>query len=344
MKVLFVTNAYPSDSRPWEGTAIRLQAEGLRALGAEVHLLHLRRTIDGRAVYASALPNIRRIFSDGRFDVLHAQFGGLPALLSSCVARNKTVITFHGGDLHGGHAVTAREKFESCANVVASRVAARLAGSCILVSRTLLPHLGFSRGKAEVITTGVDLDFFRPMEQMEARLSLGLDPNSNYILFCDNNGDPVKRPDIAESAVAEVRMEFPRAELLVLRHVPSEKVPIYLNAADLLLVTSDKEGSPNIVKEALACNTPIVSVDAGDVAEMISGVRNCHLVQRDLQAIVLSIKSLLYEPCRTDGRICKRHIIDNEVVCRAILRHYGISLGASHAELNGASRGYVWRY
>ena len=265
MKVLILTNVYPSVERPWEGAPVRLQVEGLRRLGAAVEVLHLERTNEGQKVYLSAYQKIRRAFKAGAFDILHVHFGGIQALLGAMAARRRCVITYHGTDLHGGKAETVREKVSNGIGVWCSKLASRLCGGAVVVSGTLLPYLGGSHCNVTVIPTGVDYQTFFPIGQVQARRSLGLDQDSRWILFCDNNRDPIKRRDLAEQAIEELKRDFPDAELLVLNHVPFDLVPLYLNAAEALLVTSDKEGSPNIVKEAIACNVPIVSVDVGDV-------------------------------------------------------------------------------
>ena len=131
------------------------------------------------------------------------------------------------------------------------------------------------------------------MDRFQARRDLGLDQDSRWILFCDNNRDPIKRLDLAEQAIDELKGDFPDAQLLILNHVPFDLVPLYLNAAEALLVTSDKEGSPNIVKEAIACNLPVVSVDVGDVPEMISGLKHCNIAERDPRQVAAALKHAL---------------------------------------------------
>ncbi len=322
MRVLILTNAYPSVEKPWEGAAVLLQAEGLRRLGAIVEVLHLERTAKGQKVYLSAYRKIRQRFEEGRFDVLHVHFGGIQALLGATVARHRCVITYHGTDLHGGKPRTIEEKVSYAVGVWCSKLASRLGGAAIVVSGTLLPCLGARHCSATVIPTGVDYQRFVPMDRFQARRDLGLDQDSRWILFCDNNRDPIKRLDLAERAIDELKGDFPDAQLLILNHVPFDLVPLYLNAAEALLVTSDKEGSPNIVKEAIACNLPVVSVDVGDVPEMISGLKHCNIAERDPRSLSAALKHALLRSGGENGREIKKVVIDNDRLCRAILDVY----------------------
>ena len=323
MKVLFLTNAYPTPERPWLGTAVRLQEEGLSSLGAEVAILYLKRTEKGKFVYLSALPVIKQKFIKGQFDILHVQFGGVQAFLGALTARDKCVITYHGTDLHGGNPPSLQEKISYMIGIFCSRLAVRMAGASIAVSQNLVENLPRKIARRiEIIPTGVDFRVFRPMDKAYARMRLNLEQDPYLVLFCDNNNDPVKRRDIAEQTVGLLQKQGLNVSLLVMTHIPFEEVPLYLNAADALLVTSEKEGSPNIVKEALACNLPVVSVDVGDVAEMIAGVKSCRIVQRDPETIKDVLAEIILTGVPSDGREKRRNVIDNEKVCNRVMEVY----------------------
>jgi hypothetical protein len=144
--------------------------------------------------------------------------------------------------------------------------------------------------------------------------------NAFHVLFASGNGDPVKRPWLAQKAVAEVSKRGAGTELHSMTHVPPCEVPLWLNASDALLLTSAHEGSPTIVKEALACGVPVVSVRVGDVEERIGCLDGCRLAEPDASA--LAEKLLLVRErknrldargqLRTDlGRKCRRSIEAN---------------------------------
>jgi teichuronic acid biosynthesis glycosyltransferase TuaC len=137
------------------------------------------------------------------------------------------------------------------------------------------------RSKVRVIPNGIDLERFKPFDRVECRKKLGWNLNKFHVLFPANNGDPVKRPHFAQAAIEAANRSGLNAELHQLHGVPHDEVPTWLNASDVVLLTSLHEGSPNIIKEALACDVPIVSVDVGDVRERLNGTEGCHIALPD---------------------------------------------------------------
>jgi len=322
MKVLFVTNAYPSVQKPWEGAAVQVQRNGLEHLGIVVDVLYLPRTEKGQKIYITALYKIWKLFKRGKFDILHIQFGGVQALLGVLAAGKRCVITFHGTDLHGGNPLRFKEKITNRIGTLCSKIAASFCGARIVVSKNLLPLLGKYAKWTEVIPTGIDYEKFYPIDVVQARKKINLKLNMKYVIFCDNNNDAIKRRDVAEHALMLLKESIQDAKLLLLNQVPFEKVPLYLNSSNVLLVTSDKEGSPNIVKEALACNIPIVSVNVGDVSELISGIENCFIVRRDVFEIAKTLHTVIMKGMRTNGRGKRRSIINNSEVCEKLIKTY----------------------
>ena len=117
-----------------------------------------------------------------------------------------------------------------------------------------------------------------------------------------SNGDPVKRPGLARAAVAEALARGLPAELHFLSGVPNSEVPIWLSASDALLLTSLHEGSPTVVKEALACGLPIVSVNVGDVAERIETIEGCYLAEPDAGSLADKLCLVRHRRSRLDCR------------------------------------------
>jgi len=327
MKVLMLTNQYPTSARPQTNPAVLHQERGLRSLGVDVEVLHVDRASRGRSAYAGLIPALLSRWRRGGYDLLHVQFGGFEALAGALVARDRAVLTFHGTDLHGGGAPSP-VRLAPRISVSCSRMAALLAGGVIVVSPTLLPFLQPSvRRRAQVIPTGVDYDLFQPQPIEAARAELGLDPSGSVVLFSDVSGSSlgkatVKRRDLALAAVDRARERDSSTRLLVLSQQPYWRVPLYLNAANCLLVTSDAEGSPNIVKEALAVNLPVVSVDVGDVALRCHGVPNCQIVPRDPELLAQAVLRAFAMGRALGGRDLKRDEISIEHVCGALVSYY----------------------
>lgn len=196
-------------------------------------------------------------------------------------------ITFHGSDLLGENLSGLTRKLVSRYGVYCSRRAARRANGIIVVARHLLNALGnrINPAKVQIIPCGIDLERFKPMDQNQCRARLGWDSDEFHVLFATSAGDPVKRPELARAAVDLLNRNHGRIKFHVLSGTPNNEVPCWLNAADVLLLTSKHEGSPTIVKEALACGLQIVSVNVGDVAERIEGIEVCHLAVAEPAAL-----------------------------------------------------------
>lgn len=323
MKILMVTNQYPTPTKPDTNPAVLHQENGLREVGVDIDIFFLDRVEDGPLAYfQSYLPLLRR-WRKHNYDLLHVQFGGVQALVGTMVARNRTILTFHGTDLHGGSPKTWRARFASTLNTWCSRQAALKAGGVIIVSSNLEPHLPKAvLPRVKIFPPGVDYWLFSPTSSREARVELNLDIDAKYILFSDISSSSVKRRDIALAVEREVQKHISEAKLLFLTRQPYWRVPLYLNAADCLLLTSDKEGSPNIVKEALAVNLPVVSVDVGDVRLRCSSVPNCQIVSREINTLSEAVLRAFHVGRKGGGRNLKRSEIDNEILCKHISLFY----------------------
>jgi glycosyltransferase involved in cell wall biosynthesis len=232
-------------------------------------------------------------------------YGGVTAeIVSRAITDKPLVITYHGSDLLGEPFSSLLNRVSARYGVFASHLAARRADAVIVVSWTLLkalPNRVESR-KVWIIPCGIDLERFKPLDMDECRLRLGWTPNDYHILFSSKATNPVKRFDLAQSAAARIKqMGFP-IHLHEIHGVFNEEVPIWLNASDVLVLTSIHEGSPTIVKEALACNRPVVSVDVGDVHKHIEGIANCYLAFPDPDDLAMKLLKVLEGSRRSNGR------------------------------------------
>jgi glycosyltransferase involved in cell wall biosynthesis len=173
-----------------------------------------------------------------------------------------------------------------------------------------------------ILPSGVDPREFRPQPQERLRRELGWRAEERVVLFNAGNDPRNKRLDLARDAVAEARRWAPSVRLEVLDgNVQASKVPALMNAADCLLVTSDAEGSPTVVQEALATNLPVVSVDVGDVAERLEGVAASRVAPRDSRLLGRALADVLIPPRRSDGRR-RSEIFSSRWVARELGRLY----------------------
>ena len=282
MRILAITNIYPSAAFPSRGVFVQEQVKGLCAIGLNVRVLFVDRQAEGPTAYYRLRSKVCRAIAEFEPDAIHVMYGGVMA--DQIVRRHHVrpiAVTFHGSDLLGENLSGWVRKIISRYGVYCSRRAAQAADGAIVVARHLAEALNGAAtpDKVRVIPCGIDLERFKPMDRLDCRRQLGWSSQVFHVLFASSNGDPVKRPWLARDAVARLDNRDRPSELHYLTAIPNAKVPVWLNASDVLLLTSMHEGSPTIVKEALACGLPVVSVDVGDVAERLEGIEGCYVAR-----------------------------------------------------------------
>jgi glycosyltransferase involved in cell wall biosynthesis len=304
MRILAVTNMYPTAHAPDAGVFVEQQIEGLRRIGLEVEVLFVDRLQRGMRAYAGLRSKTRDRVKDFQPHVVHSMYGGVLARqVTSAIKDRPTVVTFHGSDLLGENLSGMLRKLISRYGVWCSGRAAEHASGVIVVSKGLMDALPkkVNRSKIRVIPCGIDLERFQPFDQQSCRERLGWDPARFHILFLGSR-DPVKKPALARAAVAAIKNREVKAEIHYLRGISNSEVPIWLNASDVVLLTSLHEGSPTIVKEALACNVPVVSVNVGDVAERIAEIEGCYIALPEPGDIATKLSQVYAGPRRVFGR------------------------------------------
>lgn len=298
LNILFLTTEWPTKDHPTDVPFLIQYVNALRAQGVTVDVFHFNG--HGNPLnYLKAWFAVRKSPFWKKADLLHAHWGQSAVL--ALFSRKPLVITFHGSDLQGIVREDGSYSLKGRFLVAINKILARKADRCVVVSRRLAKFLPPSCSPIEVIPMGIDLHLFQPIPKADARRVLGLDQNIRYILFVSNPNRPEKRFNLARQAVSRAGLD--NVELLVVSGQPHEKIPVFLNAADLLLLTSLHEGSPVIIKEALACNLPVVSVNVGDVREQLEKISGCVACEDDsVETISNAIKKALAYPYPIDGR------------------------------------------
>jgi teichuronic acid biosynthesis glycosyltransferase TuaC len=301
MKVLQVLGAYPTKERPESNVFTKRQIESLEPLGVESILCIFN---EGRGLYRYILGyrKMMRLLQEHRIDLIHAHYAYF-GWVARAQTRTSVVVSFMGSDVVGAF---KRSGWINAVDSWLHKVSAFLLSLCttrtIVKSRNLARYT--VRSKTDTIPNGVDTTLFRPLDRETCCRAVGFDPHKRYVLFSssENAGKPVKRIELARAAYRLAAHQRTGTEFYVLNGKPSEEIVHFLNAADVLLLTSISEGSPNIIKESLACNLPIVSVDVGDVRERIEGVTNSTIASADPDALAKALVSVLDSEQRSNGR------------------------------------------
>jgi glycosyltransferase involved in cell wall biosynthesis len=281
VRVLVLTNMYPTQAEPLFGCFVRDQVEDLRRLGVTATVL----AFDGRSHksrYLTTAPWLRRVLSGGRYDLVHAHYG-LSGAVAALQFATPVVTTFHGSDAW----VPWQRRV--------SRVVARRTQP-IAVAPVIAASLGAL--DAPVIPCAVDLDLFAPSDRTQARRALGWPQDASCVLFPASRNDTTKQVrkqvGLFDATVERLRLNVPRVFAASLDGLSRQEVSLAMNAADVAVLTSLWEGAPVGVKEALACQTPVVSVEVGDVSAVLPGLPGCAIVPRDPEALAKGVEGALH--------------------------------------------------
>jgi glycosyltransferase involved in cell wall biosynthesis len=280
MKVLFVSSGKSGGTGP----VVMNQGESLKKAGIEIHYHLIEPGITG---YIRAVGRIRRAAREGKYDIVHAHY--VWSALSATLARVRPiVVSLMGSDVF----VPPVARF-------IIRLFARWQWDAVIVKTREMKEL-LNLESAIIIPNGVDTDRFFPVDRVTARNHLGLSLYKRLVVFIAGINRSEKRIGLARKAVEA--LDDPNVEFMHVFDRPNSEIPWFLNAADLLLLTSEREGSVNVVKEAMACNCPVVSTDVGDVRQIISETDGCYLAGSDEERIAEGIRKALVFNRKTDGR------------------------------------------
>jgi teichuronic acid biosynthesis glycosyltransferase TuaC len=254
VRALIVTNMYPTEADPVRGSFVRDQVQALRRQpGVEVEVFTF--APGGASPYPRAARELRRRYQGRDFDIIHAHFG-LTAWAALALRGAPHAISLHGSDL-----VVPRSRAATLAALpwldLVAPVSEPLAA---LVPRRLV------RGEFAVLPCGVDIERFAPLDRGAARRALGLAADRRYVLFAADPARPEKRVDRARSVLGDM------AELLTLGRVAPDRMPLYVNAADAVLVPSERESFGLAVLEALACEVPVLATEVGIAPAVLPGL------------------------------------------------------------------------
>lgn len=295
---------------------IKEQVEAIKQIGSiEFEYFLLR----GKGVrgYLREIPRLRKTILVYKPDIIHAHYG-LSGLLANIVTRRIPVVTtYHGSDINEAKA----KRF--------SNWTLRLSAWNIFVSSQIKNIATTGDPKHfDVIPCGIELTNDQLQTRSDARKILGWGESEEKVLFAGTYGDVVKGPELAKLAISELIKKGENAELIELKGYTRQQVNQLMCAVDCLLMTSISEGSPQVIKEALACGCPIVSTEVGDVAERIKGVNGCYVVKRrEPKEVADALEKAIRFKGRTSGR--EKVIadgMDNKIIAERIINVYKLVL------------------
>lgn len=320
--VLVVTSGWPNEDNDTYCVFIKRQVQSLIDRGLRCDVLFIRGYRSPLAyLLAAGRLAAWSLARRRKYKLVHAH-SGEAALAAGFYRRAPLLVSYLGDDVLGTPDENGRIQRGSKVKRALIRRHSRLADHTITKSlemETALPEA--VRGRNTVVPNGVDTRAFRPQNRAAARQELGWDLDTRVALFVADPTVARKRHWLAEAAVLLARAELPDLRLEVARGVTPDRIPLLMNAADCLLLTSSIEGSPNVVKEALMCNLPVVATPAGDVEELLDGVVPSCVSDPSEVALSRALVGCLREPRRSNGREVSASL-DERVIADRLLRLY----------------------
>jgi glycosyltransferase involved in cell wall biosynthesis len=306
MKVLFVSSG---NSAFGISPITKNQGNSLNNCGIEIYYF----PIIGKGLinYIKNIFLLKQHLSINKYDIIHAHYS-MSAFVAALAHAKPLVASLMGSDIKDGYlsklCIKIFHKFFWKYTIVKS---ARMINSLGLTNTSVIPN-------------GVDTVAFNSKDKRACQKQLGWDYNKKHILFAANPSRPEKNHALAKQAFSIINKG--NIELHSLIDVSPEQIPLWMNSADVVLLVSLWEGSPNVIKEAMACNRPIVSTDVGDVRWLLGETPGCYIVSFDPEDVALKLKTALEfseKKSQTKGRDKIIELgLDSETIAKRIISAY----------------------
>jgi glycosyltransferase involved in cell wall biosynthesis len=313
MRVLHVVSSLPTKDRPYDKPFVMSQIESLRYNGVEIDVMNLR----GNESVFNYLLGIFRIIKQvniQKYDLIHAHYSycGWCAVFQW---RVPVIVSLMGDDLLGTPNKNGGQTFEGFWTTITTQLLTKLVKSVIVKSKKMKAKVRARH--VFIVPNGVDCDKFKPIGEYSSPTT-GNSLSPKRILFLGNTLIPSKNFALALKAIEIVKKNNVEVDLLNIYRVAQDEVVKFLNSSTMLLLTSTQEGSPNVIKEAMACNVPIVSTDVGDVRETISNTEGCFITSFSPEDVADKIHMALRFGKRTNGRKNIEHLEINRIAEKII--------------------------
>lgn len=266
MKILHITTNYPTPEFPIFGIFVKEQVESLQKIDIFCDVFYCDGQGKGFRKYITYIPILIKQIKKGEYDIIHCHHALSAVLLwltgIPFFGMKKIVLSYQNDPLNEWGDKWFRRFYKRFKAFIVKN-----------------PSEYLKYPKVHYLPNGCNQDFFCPMDKRECRSQLSWDNKKIYIVWMDSNkgNRTQKRRDRFDATIELLRnkYEYKNIEPVIMRNVPRDRMPIYLNACNLHLMSSDFEGSPNSVKECMCCNTPVVSTPVGNVREMIGDIPGC---------------------------------------------------------------------
>lgn len=304
MKVIFVASGNKAVGKV--NSFVQSQYDSLVAEGLDMVLFPI--VGHGVKAHLKAAKELHHLIRREQPDVVHAHYsicGHVAALAMMCMRKKTKLVVSILGSFP-----THSKKW-------------RLVKFCIrhIWDKTIVKSQRTAKQLGEdvaIIPNGVNLETFYPQDYHQARQLVGFETDKRYIIWCSNPERKEKNFALAQAAVGMVS-ESDNVVLLPIFNKTPQEVAIYMNAADCLLLTSQMEGSPNVIKEAMACNCPIVSTDVGDLRERLEGLTGCYILPENMERSVEQLAGLIANCLKFGKRTSGyKRIIDDQLTVEQV--------------------------
>lgn len=287
MRVLFVLGKKKGrDVSPF----IISQAESLKDNGVEIDSFIYNGT--GLINYLKAIPLLRKKIKHNNYDIIHAHYSYSSLVAILTFYRIPIVTSFMGSDVLGFRKIDKIIKI----------IVAKFSKIIIAKSKQIAESIAYNNKGIEIVPNGVNFNTFKVIDKSLTKNDLKLNSNIKYILWVGDAKRKEKNFKLAEETFRIIKTAIENVELIQIWGVTQKRLNKYYNGCDVFLLTSLYEGSPNVIKEAMACNCPIVSTDVGDVKEVIGNTAGCYICSYDPGDVAKKIKMALDFGKRTNGR------------------------------------------
>ncbi len=303
MKILYVCsiNGYKIGISP----IVLNQVNTLKSKGIDIEIYQ----IYGRGLigYLKHIPKLRKYIQFYQPEIISAQYSYC-GIISSLSTNLPVITTLWGSDVYYSLIINLMIKYFYKFKWVKT----------IVRSEQMKSKIG---SKCYIIPNGVNITVFRPLDKKECRQKLGWDLDKKYVLFASKPDRKEKNFSLAQATIDKIKINS--VKLKIIYNIDHSQIPVYLNAADVLLLTSKWEGSPNIVKEAMACNIPVVATKVGDIEYLFGNTEGYYYTDSDPDILAEKINYVLNNDIKPNGR--QRIIdlkLDSESVANKLIQLY----------------------